>query len=264
MKKTIFISLLILLVSCTKKEYKVNFTFSHFDTQTKKTYKSEPVDLYVVVKDSTELESAISDTLSNAYCFAAQDIVINNFEISENNHRNTETLYLSLTDDDTYDFLKRFTKTYVLKGNFTKRYTNYSPNMIDSKKIDAAYLTVNNRNVRLVDSFGNTLFTCDIIPLNNMKKLMNGTSALQNSNNNMLPFFLKSKQYIEPNYKNQKNFLVNNFLLYFLGNNNNYNDIKISLCFENNYGLSNELFVNEVTINYSKNEIYYNWFLNFE
>lgn len=265
MKHLILISVLVFLfVSCSKNEYKVNCTFNHSDVQTKKTYKSDPVDLYVLTNNSNELKEAIKETLSNEYLlYSVDSININNFEITQNNSDkviNHNTIYFNISDiNELYGYLNSFKKTFVFKGTLTRTFTQYSPMQFDNQDFGSVYLTVKNRQVRLIDSSDRLLLTFEILTPKDLEQWKNRIiePSVDNLNNEI--FMLISNKYYSSHLSNNLKNSTEGYLISFLGKNQNFKNIQVDFSFQNNYGFNNEVYINQIFIRYSKNSIKYNW-----
>lgn len=264
MKYLIFISVFVLsLVSCSKNEYKVNCTFNHFDTKAKKTYKSDPVDLFVLANNSNELKAAIKETLSNEYLlYSVDSININNFEIKQNNKDkiiNENTIYFNISDiNEIYSYLNSFKKTFVFNGNLTRFFTKYSPEQHNNQQFGNVYLTIRNRQVRLIDSSNRLLLSFDIHTTRELEQWKNRVNEPSVDNLDKEIILLFSTKYYNSYSTNNLNISKEGYLISFLGSNQNFKNIQVDFSFEN-YGNNNDIDINKTSIRYSKNGIKYYW-----
>jgi hypothetical protein len=262
MKNVICFIIFILCISCTKNEYKVNFTFNHFDVQTKKTYKSDPVDLYVIANNSNELKTVIKETLSKEYTlYTVDSININSFEISQNNKDkviNENTIYFNILDiNEIYSYLNLFKKTYVFNCDLNRFFTNYSPEQHDYQEFGVVYLTIKNRNVRLIDRNNRLLMSFEIYSINELEQWKNRVNKSKFDKMNDQIILLTSNKYNRSYLTNNANMPREGHYISFLGRNQNYKNIQVNFSFVNNG--NNNIDINHFFITYKKNGIIYNW-----
>lgn len=266
MKHLILIStFLILLVSCSKKEYKTNCTFNYIDLQTKKTYKSEPVDLYVLANNSNELKAAIKHTLSSEYLlFSVDSININNYEETQSKNNkiiNYSSIYFNITDmGEVYNYLNSFKKTFVLNGSLTKTNTKYSPEQSENKNFGSINLNFENRRVRLSDSNHRLLLSFEIYTLKELEQHIY-KSEKQNFDNLKDGFEIYtpfSKKIFSSTFSDNSKIKNESLMITFFGRNQNFNNIRIELSFED-YVINSHIVINKVMIIYEKNDIRYYW-----
>jgi len=256
------------LVSCSKNEYKVNFTFNYFDVKANKTYKSGSEDLIVLANNSNELKAAIKETLSNEFqlSYGVDSITINDFEIQQKTKGKiiNDPILFDISDiNEIYSYLNSFNKTFVFKGSLNRRFKNYSPELLDSQDYETIYLTVKNRQVRLIDNSNRLLFSFEILTTKELEQWKNRVKDLSVDNLEIIEMILKSNYKIYKSHFTESLYFESKegYNISFLGNNQNFKNIAVDFSCEKSYKNKNDIDINLSHITYSKNGIDYRWSL---
>jgi len=260
-RNAILIFVLMLFVSCTKNTYKVNCTFSHFNIPDKKFYKSDPVDLFVLANDTTELRAAIKETLSNEYnLYSIDSILIYKIDIVQIKEESVTNgaIYFGIPEDEKYKYLNLFKKTYVLNGALTKTFTNYSPELIERQNRERVLVTIKNNLIKLTNSYGELLLAFNVNSFEKAENFKNRlySTKVSNSDENLVFCPFSTKWYYSHKVLNHKDGYEGTSIS-FTGENRNFKNIVISISFESGY--QSEVQISQVDISYHKKNTIYNW-----
>lgn len=279
MKQTTLSFLLaFILASCThESKYLVNCTFNHQDVINGKSYKSQPIDLYVMASSINELEKAVKKTLSDQYLlYSVSDIDIIKYEIVTDpakketttiNDNYTSDISFNINDlDEIYGYIDSFDKTYIFNGILSKTYNNYSPTRYLNSNYGTVYLTIKNRKVRLVNQQNQLLLTFDILSPKAIQERINLNNKITKGNvNNVISNFIGgyatayAYKFNNGYMPNSPNINVEGYVLSIVGKNNFANEINISFEFNYHTMFGEKANIYDITINYHIKDVRYSW-----
>ena len=154
--------------------------------------------------------------------------------------------------------MNSFKKTFVFNGNLTRFFTKYSPEQHNNQQFGNVYLTIRNRQVRLIDSSNRLLLSFDIHTTRELEQWKNRVNEPSVDNLDKEIILLFSTKYYNSYSTNNLNISKEGYLISFLGSNQNFKNIQVDFSFEN-YGNNNDIDINKTSIRYSKNGIKYYW-----